>query len=71
MLIKKVFEVDPLVCKFCTGELRIIGFVIDRHEVKKILTKIGICEKQPRIRPPPDQSPPRDTVIVYDEPVLQ
>ena len=71
MLIKKVFESDPLVCRLCTGELRIVGFVTDPYEVKKILTKIGLYEKQPRIRPPPAQSPHRDTVIVYDEPVLQ
>ena len=71
MLIKKVFEADPLVCRFCTAELRIVGFVTDPYEVKKILTKIGLSEKQPRIRPPPSQPPPRDTVIAYDEPVLQ
>ena len=70
MLIKKVFEADPLVCMFCTAELRIVGFVTDPYEVKKILKQIGLFEK-PRIRPPPAQSPPRDTVIVYDEPVLQ
>ena len=71
MLIKKVFEADPLVCRFCAAELRIVGFVTDPYEVKKILPKIGLCEKQPRIRPPPAQPPLRDTVIVYDEPVLR
>ncbi len=39
MLIKMIFEVDPLVCPECGGAMKIVS-IIDRHQkdvVKKIL----------------------------------
>ncbi len=39
MLIKMIFEVDPLICPECGGEMKIVS-IIDRHQkdvVKKIL----------------------------------
>ena len=47
-LIKKVYETDPLFCPKCGSEMKIIAFITDPDEVKKILAhlvKIG--------RPPP------------------
>lgn len=40
-LIRKIFEIDPLRCKKCGGEMKIIAFVTDFHETKKILKHIG------------------------------
>ncbi|GAH54145.1 unnamed protein product, partial [marine sediment metagenome] len=36
-LIKKVYEVDPLVCKKCQSPMKILAVITDPEEVKKIL----------------------------------
>jgi hypothetical protein len=43
-LIKKVYDVDPLVCPKCGSEMKILAIIFDPEEIKKILThlvKIG------------------------------
>ena len=51
-LIKKIYEVDPLLCPKCGGDMRIIAFIDDYKIVKKILDYLGIDEFK-RNRPPP------------------
>jgi len=51
-LIKKIYEVDPLVCSKCGGSMRIIAFIEDYKVIKKILDWLGIDEFR-RGRPPP------------------
>ena len=51
-LIQKIYEVDPLVCPKCQGEMKIIAFIEDYKVVKKILDYVGIYEFE-RKRPPP------------------
>jgi hypothetical protein len=36
-LIKRIYEVDPLVCPRCQAEMRIVAFIIDHGVVDKIL----------------------------------
>ncbi|MBI5418223.1 transposase, partial [Candidatus Poribacteria bacterium] len=48
-LIKRIFEVDPLCCKKCGGEMKIIAFITNRTEVKKILKHIH----EETVKPPP------------------
>jgi len=48
-LIRRIFEVDPLRCKNCGEQMRIITFVTDFHQVNRILEHIG----ERTIRPPP------------------
>ena len=38
MLIKMIFEVDPLICPECGGEMKIVS-IIDHHQ-KDVVTKI-------------------------------
>jgi hypothetical protein len=43
-LIKKVYEVDPLICPRCGYDMRVMSVITDKAEVKKILRhlyKIG------------------------------
>jgi len=40
-LIHKIFETHPLTCPKCGKEMKIIAFITDYHEVKKILKHIG------------------------------
>ncbi len=42
--IKKVWEVAPLTCPKCTGEMRIISFIYKKLVIKKILTHLNIFE---------------------------
>jgi len=56
-LIKKIYEVDPLVCPKCGGQMRIIAFIEDYKMIKKILDYLGIYEFKR------DKSPPRELAI--------
>jgi hypothetical protein len=41
-LIKQVYEVDPLVCPRCGGEMRIIALIEQPEVIEKILTHLGL-----------------------------
>lgn len=41
-LIKKVYEVDPLVCPKCGENMKITAFIQDQHEIKRICENLGI-----------------------------
>ena len=43
-LIRRVYEVDPLVCPSCGGEMRIIAFIIDHDVVDAILRHLAKAE---------------------------
>ena len=43
-LIKRVYEVDPLVCPKCGGEMRIIAFITDHDVVDAILRHLAKAE---------------------------
>lgn len=51
--IKKIWEVDPLTCPKCAGEMRIISFIYQRKVIQKILTHLDIYENPPKQRGPP------------------
>ena len=36
-MIQKVYEIDPLLCPFCGGEVKILSFIIKPKTIKKIL----------------------------------
>ena len=62
-LIQKVYEIDPLLCRFCGTEMKIISFITEYPVIKKILTHIDFESQQPE---PLAHSPPlfQDTVYV-------
>jgi len=43
-LIKKVWEVDPLLCPDCQGEMKIIALIDDRTVIEKILRHLGLWQ---------------------------
>ncbi len=51
-LIKRVYEVDPLVCPKCGGEMRIIAFIIDHDVVDAILRLLAKAEARSPRGPP-------------------
>ncbi len=62
--IKKIWEVDPLTCPKCTGEMKIISFIYQRKVIKKILTHLNIFKEKKNQRAPPTVDPE------YTEPVI-
>ncbi len=40
--IKKIWEVDPLVCEKCGGEMNIVSFIYERAVIKKILVHLHL-----------------------------
>jgi hypothetical protein len=54
-LIRRVFEVDPLVCERCGGQLRVIAFITQPRVIRKILDHLKKRKGRTRA-PPPAQS---------------
>jgi hypothetical protein len=54
-LIKRVFEIDPMLCPFCAGEMRIVAFITEHASVARILRHIGMPAQRPE---PLAHSPP-------------
>ena len=61
MLLGKIFEINPLLCPNCGGEMKIIAFVTDTEPIRKILRHIGERDYAPAI------SPSRDPPILCAE----
>ncbi len=54
-LIKEVYEIDPLSCPTCGGEMKLISF-IERNQsevIERILRHCGLWEEAPARAPPP------------------
>ncbi|MES9879504.1 MAG: hypothetical protein ABW185_01325 [Sedimenticola sp.] len=57
MLLARIYEINPLVCMRCGGEMRIIAFLTESEPVGRILRHIGEPDIAPVITPargPPD-----------------
>jgi len=56
-MIRRIFELDPLLCKKCGGEMRVISVITDPPVVQRILNHIE--RKQATAGPdPPGHDPP-------------
>ena len=53
-LIQKVYEVDPLLCPKCQGQMKIISFIEEQAVIKQILQHLGLWETR-------NNGPPNDT----------
>ena len=51
-LIQKIYEVDPLTCPKCQGQMKILAFIEEEQVIKKILKHLGLWEQ--KARPPPN-----------------
>jgi hypothetical protein len=47
-LIARVYEIDPLKCLACGGQMTIIAFVMQASEIKKILEHVGLPTQAPK-----------------------
>ena len=55
-LIKRIYEVDPLVCPSCGGEMKVIAFITEHEVVDKILRHLKRRGEGQRERGPPRRS---------------
>ena len=51
VLIARIYEVFPLVCPICGGQMRIIAFITYSADIRQILDHIGADAEPPRITP--------------------
>ncbi len=66
MLLARIYEVLPLVCPHCGGEMRIIAFVSEPEPIKRVLEHIGEASTPPpisRARAPPIEEADLDQSI--------
>jgi len=61
-LIKKIYNVDPLVCPQCHGRMRIISAIEQADVIEKILKHLGLW--MPNRSPPPRANSPPEGIIV-------
>ena len=51
MLIARIYEVFPLLCPMCGGQMRLIAFITEGTQIRKILDHIGVDSEPPHISP--------------------
>jgi len=72
-LIKKVWEVDPLKCPNCGGEMKMVNLTDDPRDIRALIEDWGLHEfvRDPPARPPPGHATRRVTGwaddIVFDD----
>jgi hypothetical protein len=56
-LIRKVYEIDPLLCTFCGAAMRIVAFIVERSSLRRLLKNRDYDCQQPE---PLAHSPPAE-----------
>lgn len=64
-LIRKIYEVDPLLCPKCRGAMRVISFIHDGNVIRQILEHLGLWCTNVRINPRA-HSPPTSPLPQYE-----
>ena len=49
VLIARIFEVFPLLCPLCGGQMRMIAFITEGTQIRRILDHIGVDSEPPHI----------------------
>jgi hypothetical protein len=59
-LIRRVYEIDPLVCPRCRGVMRVVAFITEGRVIRRILDHLGASAR----RATQDRAPPPATAVV-------
>ncbi|MBI4379011.1 MAG: hypothetical protein HY578_07950 [Nitrospinae bacterium] len=51
-MIRKVYEVDPLICPKCGAKMKIVSAIEDDIAIQKILSHLGLLRSPSRSPPP-------------------
>jgi len=62
-LLRKVYEVEPLTCPRCGGEMRFLAVIEDAPVIERILRHVGAWEPTPPLRAPPEEAWPTGSQI--------
>lgn len=65
-LLARVYEVHPLRCPACHGEMRVLAFLTDPGVVRPILQHLRIPEHPPPVAPA--RGPPQTELLAHDPP---
>jgi len=78
--IKKIWEVDPLICPHCQTEMKIVSFITDYAVVRKILKHLDLWDISPPVEPTSSLSGVGDEMVyvpcddgwpIYEEPFVE
>ncbi len=64
-MIRKVYEVDPLRCPACGGQMRIISFIEETKPLDRIIRHLEMTFEAER--PPPPRVVQQDLLIAAEE----
>jgi len=64
-MIRKVYEVDPLLCPQCGGEMKVISFIKDHKVIDKIIVHLKLTFMAQR--PPPPQRVQQELLMAAEE----
>ena len=64
-MIRKVYEIDPLLCPRCGGRMRIIAFIEDPKAIDKIIGHLKLSFQAER--PPPPQVVQHELLMAAEE----
>ncbi len=64
-MIRKVYEVDPLICPTCGGQMRVIAFITDYSVVDKIINHLKLTFLAER--PPPPRVLQQELLMAAEE----
>jgi ribosomal protein S27E len=64
-MIRKVFEVDPLLCPSCGGQMKIISFIEDPKTIDRIIRHLKLTFEAER--PPPPHNVQQELLMVAEE----
>src|ERR1035437_4625530 len=65
-LLRRVYEVDPLVCPRCRGVMRVVSFITEGRVIRRILDHLGASAR----RATQERAPPPAAAAVPDSPDL-
>jgi hypothetical protein len=60
-LIRRVYEVDPLLCPFCGGEMRVLAFITDFVTARAIRRSLKLPAQEPK---PLAHGPPHELELL-------
>jgi hypothetical protein len=49
VLIARVYEVFPLLCPICGGQMRLIAFITEGTQIRRILEHVGVDSEPPHM----------------------
>ena len=62
-MIKKVNEIDPLLCPYCQAEMKIVAFVVELGSMRRLLGGLGVGLQEAA---PLSRAPPQERELLYE-----